>query len=192
MVIVIVGGVRLAGTHMIGKRAATLLIGIFLASAGLLADEIPVSMDPASMPNYRLLRAGLATAGQPSPEALRRLKAMGFKTVINLRAESEKGVKDEEAIVREQQLRYVSIPVAASTFSMHDVEAVAQVLDDPHAGPILFHCGSANRVGAVWAVLQVQKGKTREEALSEGKAIGLSGAPMLEAVERVLAARPRP
>ena len=35
-------------------------------------------------------------------------------------------------------------------FSQEQVDQVAKILDDPAAGPILFHCASANRVGAVW------------------------------------------
>jgi hypothetical protein len=63
------------------------------------ASGIPESVDPALIPNYRLVLPGLATAGQPSAEALRRLKEWGFKTVVNLRPPAA-GTKAEEEIVR--------------------------------------------------------------------------------------------
>jgi uncharacterized protein (TIGR01244 family) len=128
---------------------------------------------------------GLATAGQPSAEALRRLKEWGFKTVVNLRPPAE-GTEAEEAMVRGLDLRYVSVPVRPATFSLTDVAAVVSVLDDPRAAPVLLHCSSANRVGAVWMALQVQKGKSREQAEKEARAIGLSSSAMVEAVARVL------
>jgi uncharacterized protein (TIGR01244 family) len=144
-------------------------------------------VDEAAIPNYRLIRRGLAAAGQPSPQALGRLKEMGFKTVINLRTEKEGG-KAEEAPVKAAGLRYVWVPVTADTFSAADVDAVAKVIDDPEAGPILLHCSSANRVGAVWTVVRVRKGKAPEEAEAEGRTIGLSSPAMLAATKRVLAA----
>lgn len=156
---------------------------LFAASA---LAQIPESVDAAAIPNYRLVKPGLATAGQPSPEALRKLKEQGFRTVINLRAETEPGVKQEEAIVKAQGLEYVSVPVTPASFSQQQVDQVAKVLDDPKAGPILFHCGSANRVGGVWAVIQAQRGKSYEEAEAEGRKIGLSSPAMLEAVKKVL------
>jgi hypothetical protein len=70
------------------------------------------------------------------------------------------------------------------------VKTVGSVLDDAQAAPVLLHCSSANRVGAVWMALQVQKGKSREEAEKEARAIGLSSPAMLEAVGRILGQSP--
>lgn len=147
--------------------------------------QIPEAADSSAIPNYRVVRPGLATAGQPSAEALKQLKAQGFKTVVNLRTEAE-GAKDEEATIREAGLTYVWVPISPATFSLEDVKAVAKVLDDPAAAPVLLHCSSANRVGAVWTVLETQKGKTLEAAQAEGETIGLSSPAMKEAVRRVL------
>lgn len=154
------------------------------------AAQIPESVDPAVIPNYRLLKPGIATAGQPSPEALRKLKEQGFRTVINLRADTEPGVKEEEAIVKAQGLEYVSVPVTPASFSQQQVDQVKKVLDDPKAGPILFHCGSANRVGAVWTVIEAQRGKSYEEAEAAGRKIGLSSPAMVEAAKKLVSAKP--
>ena len=157
-------------------------LGAASASAG-----VPVAVEPAVIPAYRLIHPGLATAGQPTPEALRGLEGMGFRTVVNLRPETE-GPAEERAVVEAQGLRYVSVPVTADTFSLADVEALERVLEDPSAAPVLLHCASSNRVGGAWAVIQARKGKTLEEAEAAGRAAGLHSPQMEAAVRRVLGA----
>jgi len=163
---------------------AVVALGAVSARAG-----VPETVEPAVIPAYRLIQPGLAAAGQPTPEALQGLKGMGFRTVVNLRPEKE-GPADERAVVEAQGLRYVSIPFTADTFSLADVEALEKVLDDPAAAPVLLHCGSSNRVGGAWAVIQARKGKSLEEAEAAGRAAGLHSPQMEAAVRRVLGAPP--
>ena len=158
---------------------------LLAASFTVRAAEIPASADKAEIPNYRKLGPGLAVAGEPAPDALKKLGAMGFRTVISLRSSSE-GFGRDQAVVEEQGLRWVNVPVRPDTFTKKDVEAVAKVLDDPKAGPVLLYCGSSNRVGGVLAVYQATKGKSHDEALAEGKKAGLKSPQMIEAVEKVL------
>jgi uncharacterized protein (TIGR01244 family) len=146
--------------------------------------QVPESVDPAAIPNYHRIRPTLAGGGQPSAEALARLKAMGFKTVINLRTEQE-GAKDEQEAVEKAGLRYVWVPMTAESFSAADVTRVASVVDDESAGPVLLHCRSANRVGAMWAALEAAKGKPLEEAEAAGRAVGLTSPALVEAFRRV-------
>ena len=161
---------------------AAVALGALSASAG-----VPQAVEPAAIPAYRLIHPGLAVAGQPTPEAIKGLGEMGFRTVVNLRSEKE-GPADERAAVEAQGLRYVSIPVMPDTFSLADVEAVEKILDDPSAAPVLLHCASSNRVGGTWAVIQVRKGKSLEEAEAAGRAAGLHSPQMEAAVRRVLGA----
>lgn len=146
--------------------------------------QVPESVDSSQIPNYRVLRPGLAVGGKPSAEALAKLKAQGFKTVIDLRAVSE-GTADEKQAVEAQGLRYVAVPITAATFSPADALAVAKVLDEAEAAPVLLHCATSNRVGAVWAVLQVRKGRDVTEAEAAGREAGLSSPAMIEAFKRV-------
>lgn len=157
----------------------------------LLAGEVPAALDPAAVPNYRVLRPGLAVAGKPTAQALAQLKAQGFRTVIDLRTEAE-GLAEEKTIVEGQGLRYVSVPMTAATFTLADALKVKSVLDDPAAGPVLLHCATSNRVGGVLAVLEAKAGKPLEEAIEAGRAAGLKGDPMVQAVRRVLGSAPPP
>jgi len=163
-----------------------LLVGLLLFPASAQVAQIPESMDAAALPNYVLVRPGLAAAGQPTPEALGRLKDQGFRTVIDIRTEAE-GTKAEEAIVSGLGLRYVSVPLTAATISLDDVRAVAKVLDDPQAAPVLLHCASSNRVGGVIAVIEGLGGKSLDEAEAAGRRAGLRSQAMVDAVRRLLA-----
>ena len=162
-------------------------LAVLIAAAAFTAfAQVPEKVDPGAILNYRVVKPGLATAGQPTPEGLRSLKEKGFKTVINLRTESEPGVKEEEAAVKEQGLNYVWVPLTAATFSQDKIDQVRRALEDPNAGATLLHCASANRVGAVMTVIEVQRGKSYDEALAAGKAIGLTSPPLIEAVDKLL------
>ena len=178
-------------------RAATIAAALTLAvawpgcrtAAVRPAPFVPETVEPSLIPNYTRLRSDLAAAGQPTETGLQRLREMGFRVVIDLRAPSE-GTAAEEAAVKAAGLRYVSVPVTPETFRREDVEAVARILDERGRGPVLLHCSSSNRVGAVWAVLQSTKGRTYEEAEAEGRKAGLRSPGMIAAVRRVV--RPRP
>ena len=165
-------------------RRSTLLVAALAVAAPLLGG-IPAAVDPAAIPNYQVIRPGLAFGGQPSPETLKRLGDMGFRTIINLRTEQE-GAVEEGHVVRALGLDYVWVPVTSGTFSLEDVEAVERILDDPEAAPVLLHCASSNRVAAVWAVVQTRDGRTLDEAEADGRAAGLHSPSMWEAVLRVL------
>jgi uncharacterized protein (TIGR01244 family) len=149
------------------------------------AAEPPDAMDPALVPNYRRLGPALAAAGRPSPEALRRLREWGFETVIDLRRETEDGVREEKAALASLGVRHVSVPVSPDTFSRQDVDAVSRAIAEANGRPVLLHCASSNRVGAVWAVMRVQAGDTLEAAEAEGRKAGLKSAAMVEAMKRV-------
>jgi uncharacterized protein (TIGR01244 family) len=169
-------------------RALAPLAVTVLSVAPALAG-VPGAVDPAEIPNYRVVRPGLAFGGQPTRQTLERLVEMGFRTVVNLRTERE-GAVEEGQIVRGLGLDYVWVPVTASTFSLEDIEAVERVLDDPERAPVLLHCASSNRVAAVWAVIQARDGRTLEEAEAASRAAGLHSPSMWEAVLRVLDATP--
>ena len=165
-------------------RAGLVVAAALGAAAAVRAAEAPEAVKGIS--DYRRVSPGLAAAGKPSAEAVSRLKDLGFKTVIDLRTEKE-GTAEEKAAVEGQGLRYVSVPVTAATLSLDDVKAVARLLDDPEAGPVLLHCAGSVRAGAVYGVVQALKGKSLAEAEAAGRAAGLTDGPMTEAMRRVAA-----
>ena len=111
-------------------RALAMAVVVHLCVASAAAAE-PPEQAPGIV-NYKRLDQRLAVGGTLSPEAMRNLKAMGFRTVVDLRTESE-GTAEEKAAVEGQGLRYVSVPVRPATLSLKDVEAVSRVLHDAAA-----------------------------------------------------------
>jgi uncharacterized protein (TIGR01244 family) len=125
--------------------------------------------------------ADVYLAGQPTAEDLAQAKKDGIKTVINLRPNAEIKTFDERQAAEAAGLAYVHIPFAGAD------EATDAVFDEARKQlkaanrPILLHCGSANRVGAVWLPHRVlDAGLTWDAALVEAKTIGLR-TPALEA-----------
>jgi len=171
-------------------KTSLALASVVLLATVPAAAQAPEAVDPALIPNYVRVNPGLASAGRPTDEGLKQLKTQGFRTVIDLRTTTEEGLADEKALVEGQGLRYVHVPVTAGSFSPADVDAVQAVLRDAAAAPVLLHCASANRVGAVWAVIQSREGSPIDQAIAEGKRVGLRSASMIEAAQRVAAGAP--
>ncbi len=117
---------------------------------------------------------GIYLAGQPAPADFAQARKDGVKTVINLRHPAEIKEFDEEQVVEAEGLHYVSIPFKEPEELTDAVfDAVRHQLKTAPR-PILMHCGSANRVGAVWLPYRVlDGGLTYEEALAEAKTVGL-------------------
>jgi len=76
---------------------------------------------------------------------------MGFKTVINLNTAREGSVA-EAAAAKAAGIEYINIQVATRAPNMDQVKAFAKLIENPANYPILVHCESANRVGAMWAL----------------------------------------
>ncbi len=63
------------------------------------------------------MESTIACGGSTTPDAIREIKRMGFKTVVNLRLASEPGalVDEEGAIVRSLGMTYVHLPFNIQT-----------------------------------------------------------------------------
>jgi uncharacterized protein (TIGR01244 family) len=179
------GGLFAPKTIALALLASLALCGVASRSGQSPRSGLPRSVDSSLIPNYRRIGADLATGGQPTAAGLRRLRALGFRIVIDLRTEAEGAVAEREAVTA-AGLRYVSVPVTPESFRRADVDAVAGVLYDPRRGAVLLHCASGNRVGGLWTALQVTRGRTYAAAEAEGRSIGLQSPAMIAAVRRVL------
>ena len=95
-----------------------------------------------------------------------------FKVVLNLRTEQE-GSLDEKPKVEALGMEYFNIPIGREGFSPQIVSKFRDILAESANRPILIHCASSNRVGAMWYIHQVLEGESESSALEEAKKAGL-------------------
>ncbi len=137
------------------------------------------------LPNRHDAVKGITTAGQPSAEALAAAAKAGYKTVIDLRPQSEDHGFDEKKTVESLGMSYVSLPVAgAAGVTYANASTLDKLLRDLPK-PVLVHCSTSNRVGALLALRAKQGGADDKAALEVGVASGLAG--LKSAVEQKLA-----
>lgn len=164
------------------QRLVGLLIVLFLMGAGAHAEE-QAGLD---LKNARQVSDTLTTGGQPTKEDLRRLREAGYTTVINLRRAGETTKKDDPAEAAHYNfdeaglsaslgLNYYHMPISSKDGLTAEN---AKLLDDlltAAPGPVLLHCGSGNRAGALMALRAFHvQGMAAEDALAVGKAAGLT------------------
>jgi uncharacterized protein (TIGR01244 family) len=125
--------------------------------------------------------AVVACGGATETAALEGLKSDGFKSVVNLRLASEQGanIEENQAKATALGLNYFHLPLSGAAPDPKVVDQFLDVVSNKANQPVYIHCGSANRVGAVWLVKRVmQDGWPVEKATAEAKAIGLTAAPL--------------
>ena len=126
------------------------------------------------VPRILCIDPNFASAGQPKDAAFEKLKANGFKSVLNLRTSTEVDLNAEKEKVEKAGLRYISIPVVGSAPKPEQAEEFLKAVKDKQNQPMLIHCGSANRVGGFWMIHRVlNDGWSEEKALEEATKIGL-------------------
>jgi len=159
-------------------RAATIAFCLALAVPAFAQTK----QDYPGVTNFTRVDATVACGGATEVATLDLLKKDGFKSVINLRMASEPGVNLEQnqAKAKELGLNYVHIPFSAGTPDPKVFDTFLATIADKANQPAYVHCGSAQRVGAVWLAKRViQDNYSIEKATNEAHAIGLSN-PGLE------------
>jgi uncharacterized protein (TIGR01244 family) len=133
--------------------------------------------------NYSRVDATVGCGGATDPSAMAGLKKEGYASVINLRLPTEEGANIDAARAAAQSagLKYIHLPFNAA---MPDTKVVTDFLGavaDKSNQPVFIHCGSANRVGAMWMIKRaLQDGWTVERAQAEAEAIGLQNPQLKE------------
>ena len=134
---------------------------------------LPPSL-PASLPNGHMPMDGIVTAGQPAAHQFAPLASAGVSTVIDLRAPGEARGFDEHSAAQAAGMEYHNIPVVAGALTTCEFDQVRQRLRAPDRGPVLVHCASANRVGAVLLpYLVLDEHRSPDEALRIAHDVGL-------------------
>ncbi|MEZ6118052.1 MAG: methyltransferase domain-containing protein [Pirellulaceae bacterium] len=128
----------------------------------------------------------LFLAGQPTESDFANLRQNGVTRIITLRADGEIDF-DEAAKSKEAGLEFVSMPIDSPDAITDDFLSELRKLLSDKGKPTLLHCGSANRVGAVWMAHRVlDEGVDLETALAEAKEVGLRSEAMESRVKEYI------
>ncbi|MEK7795618.1 MAG: methyltransferase domain-containing protein [Candidatus Hydrogenedentota bacterium] len=163
---------------------------VFKAGSGNVWDaSVPIeSLGVGAAPKLSTFGEHVYFAGQPVSDDLKLLADRGVRTILNLRSpeEMQKVDFDEAARAKELGMEYINVPVGAAPPNEEALEQIFKVLNGASQKPVLMHCASSNRVGAMWALFRGKhQGRPADAAIAEGKAAGLSN-PALETTVREL------
>lgn len=166
--------------------AASVALLAFASLAGASGQET-FGISNATFPE-----PGVMAAGQPTGEQLQLLAEEGYKTVIDLRpAEEPHGFNEPEA-AHQNGLAYVNIPVTLENLDQAAVDKFLETMKKAER-PVLLHCASSNRVGALYyAWLVLEKGVPAKEAMAKAKAAGLRSPELIEKAEKLVSERRQP
>jgi len=167
------------------KYIFTLLYALVLISPAASAADIQVPFGneiQSPIKNYNRATPTLATSGTIGTGGVNELAEKGFATIIDLRTENE-GTAEEKKSVESAGMSYINIPVTGAGINHEQLVAFTRMIEKAQT-PVLVHCASGNRVGALWTTYRLSKGINSEIAFEEGRTAGMK--PFLE--EKVRAA----
>jgi protein tyrosine phosphatase (PTP) superfamily phosphohydrolase (DUF442 family) len=123
----------------------------------------------------------VVTGGQPDAAQLAAFKEAGGQVVLDIRDPREPRPLNEAETAQQLGLEYVVVPVSPETQTDATLERIREVLRTAGGRSVLFHCASANRVGATLIpYLIIDQGMDREDAINEGVRVGLRNQQLLD------------
>jgi len=155
------------------KRHVSVIFTVFISLLFLAASAPeqrpsswaePLSLDGA--PNLFKVSPDLYRSAQPTAKDFKNLKALGIKTVVNLRLSHS-----DAELIKETGLEYEQINM--ESWHIRDEYAVKflKIVTDPQKTPVLVHCKhGADRTGSMVAVYRIAvQGWSKEDAIKELK-----------------------
>jgi len=143
-----------------------------LSSIGMAQSEPRVR----ELPNFQKVNDRLYRGAQPGTGAMKKLAALGIKTVVNLRGEDENArAEEKEAVAAGLQYFSVAMP-GLSRPQDEQVTRVMTLINAPENGPVFVHCKhGADRTGTIIAVYRITRDNwTADRAIAEAKQFGMS------------------
>jgi tyrosine-protein phosphatase SIW14 len=115
-------------------------------------------------PNLYKVSDSLYRGAQPTAEGFVALKAMGIKTVVNLRA-----FHSDQSILGDTGLGYEQIPMKTWEVGEGEITRFLQIVTDPARQPVFVHCQhGSDRTGTMCAVYRIAvQGWSKDEAIEE-------------------------
>lgn len=155
-----------------------ILTSILALSTLVVAEEVTkayVDIDTVTTSEELVAVDGFRASGQPDAEAFKLISEAGYAAVIDLRGEQENRGLDEAAVLEALGLDYVELPLSSpDAISFENAARLDEILAE-YSEPVLIHCGSSNRVGALLALRKSMHGASDDAAVEYGRDAGLTG-----------------
>jgi protein tyrosine phosphatase (PTP) superfamily phosphohydrolase (DUF442 family) len=125
-------------------RSSLRVLAIVFAAVGSLAASAGaqvVKEEVAGITNFNRIESTVACAGAITPDAIPKIKAMGYQAIINLRLESEPGARIEEskAAAKAAGITYFHIPFSVSNPDPAAVDQFLEAIRTPGVEPAFIH-----------------------------------------------------
>ena len=117
---------------------------------------------------------GVTTAGQPDEAAFQVFADNGYVAVIDMRTEGDDRGLDEAAVVQGLGMDYVQLPIGGRDSITYENAQKLKELIDMYDEPVLVHCTSGNRVGALFALNEYRETGDVDKAIHAGRIAGLT------------------
>lgn len=156
---------------------ALVLVAVGCASQPKQPDAAPSMLEAiqcGSMARVHTL-GDIMLGSQPSREDFALAKDAGVRTVLNFRHKSELPPDfDEQAEVERLGMTYIHLPWSGEAQLTDEVFDKGREIMRSAERPILVHCASSNRVGAIYLVWRVlDEGTPFDQALEEAQRVGM-------------------
>jgi uncharacterized protein (TIGR01244 family) len=168
-----------SGTRIEGGQhddASLLRNGTLLAVAAVAACTSTPRIVVPDLPYAAVPAPGIVSAGRLSASDVASLRADGIRGVIDLTPDAETPGFDEARAVDAEGLAYANLPLRGpADLTRENVWRFDELLAAAPR-PLLVHCASSNRVGAMAALRAAWiEGRSTEDALAIGRTWGLKG-----------------
>ncbi len=148
----------------------------FMLGAGPYAHAAELPQGLSGVKNISHPASNRYGAGQPTVEEFAAFAKAGVKHVINLRPPEETPELNQAAVVTKAGMAYYNVPIAGGKDLTRDnVALIDKLLRQIGDEPVLVHCASSNRVGAIMALRSVWiDNASKDQAIALGKRWGLT------------------
>ena len=147
------------------------LIAVFFTGIVHAIEKIPYTNQINLVQNYNRITPHIAISGLIGADGAAELAIFHFKTIIDMRTERE-GTDEEMTFVKAVDMDYINVPITVKGISEEQLADFTEKFESA-VKPILIHCTSGNRAGAMWATYQISKGVDPEKAIAQGRKAGM-------------------
>lgn len=121
-------------------------------------DKAEKSRSAVTIENFGKVNDRIYRGGQPEGDQYQQLAALGIKTIVDLRGDSERGARTS---AERAGLRYINLPMEPKHYPEADAaQRFLDIVNDEANGPYYVHCaGGKHRTGVMVAVYRMEVDK---------------------------------